>query len=236
MNEPRIAFELEVECRAGRNPLWYSWTDRLDANCQRDGSLRSGREYASRTPRTLQAWREFDLTDTLEQFSADVAADRTQTAGLHLHLDRSSFTGSGLARLFTIVNHSDQVVRRLSRRTRTRFCEFDTYETTSGWSNLAEDGLKDVYQRNYSHRKYRAVYCHERYPTVELRFFRSTVVPDRFYAALETAHALWAYAEQFPDRPATGMEWAAWVSRHPNYHTLRRELHARRATAATAAR
>lgn len=228
MNEPRIAFELEVERARFQYPDWDALGQQLDAQVKFDGSLRDGREFASLTPRTLQEWRDFDLTDTLEAMGTQVAADRTTTAGLHLHLDRAAFSGVGLARVFTIVNHADLVVRRLSRRTRTRYCEFAPSAYEDRWQRIATDGLLPPHARRLSHSKYCAVFCHDYYPTVELRFFRATVQPDRFYAALETAHALWHYAEQLQDRPATGADWAAWAGRHPNYTTLRHELRARR--------
>jgi hypothetical protein len=216
---PKLGFELEVEFggdRGARADYAYWCALLQQGQCATDGSLHCGWEFKTGTPLTLAAWRAVPLAQGLAQLVDAGAVESHERAGLHVHIDRASFSPAGLARLFTVVNHRDAVVHALSRRgPNTTYCTFNP--TVTDWAAMCT-----------SVGKYSAAYLHPVYPTVELRLFRSTVHPERLYAALEAAEALWAYCDT-THLPATGVDWAEWVAAHPNYQCLAAELRRQRA-------
>lgn len=207
---PRLAFELEVEFAGSCPTLDASEAAWTLGPVVRDGSIRNGWEFKTRTPQLLAAWRASALPARLAQLRALDAIESHERAGLHVHVDRASFSPAGMVRLFTVVNHPDEVLRGLSRRGHdTSYCAFRPHITDWAGRTAVE--------------KYSAVYLHHTYPTAELRLFRSTVHPERLFAALEAAEALWAYCEG-TSLEASGAAWAEWVATHPNYALLAAEL------------
>jgi hypothetical protein len=137
-----------------------------------------------------------------------------ELAGLHIHVDRASFSPEGLARLFTVVNHTDNALHAFSRRgPSTSYCRFVPQSLEAWRSAMRSAG------------KYSAAFLHTGYPTVELRLFRSTVLLHRLLAALECAEALWRFA-MHSTLPPTGADWAHWVAEQPDYVLLTCELRA----------
>lgn len=184
---PLYGIELEIEgvSREERAKLVRAIMDKhtINAYLATDGSLNNGIEIVT-APLSEQELRAsyirfYNALKTLSQNG--YTSHDSSRCGLHIHVSRKSLTQEKwlLMRDF-IVKHS-RYFRKLSRRKGTdafRYCQFQSNE----------------------HERYRALNMRPQ-NTVELRFFRGTLLPSAFLASLETMFSLVAYFRTLRGEP-----------------------------------
>ena len=153
-----------------------------------DGSLRNGFEMVS-APCTLAyhkqqldklfAWN--DWTDS--EGNTYVKAWNTDTCGIHVHLNRASFTASQIGKLQVIIN--DEVNRN--------FIEAVAGRKANDYAKFKQKRIAEGGQRDYT--KYEAVNtAHAQ--SIELRIFRGNATKNGILRVLEFSFALGEYVQQ----------------------------------------
>lgn len=187
-----------------------------------DGSIR-GVEIVTH-PMTLAWAREFPFAEVLQSLR-DASCYVNDGYGLHVHVSRNAFQRDGkqsaahqmMWLLFMYRNVGE--LEKLARRTSERWAGF--HKPLPG--ELA--------------RKAKTVRCDDRYvavncnnaKTFELRFFKSTLDEQEFYAALEFADASVRYTRAITiqdvvrGKAITWAHFTKWVKRH-NYRHLVAEI------------
>ena len=161
-----------------------------------DGSLSHGFEMVT-APCTLEYHRE--QIDKL--FDSQVLQDdegvsyvkgwHTDTAGMHIHLDRRMLTPIQLGKLLVFINNdwNRPFIEKIAGRSET----FKEDSNTTSYAVMREKKITDGGQRNYN--KYEAVnVAHSN--TIELRIFRSNLTKDGILRALEFSYALVDFLKQ----------------------------------------
>lgn len=162
-----------------------------------DGSLDNGCEFISQpmSINFLEYEHKEDIVTALKKIS-DIGARSHDTphCGLHFHVSRAALTGQDILNLVVLCNKFKDIIFKLSRRTEENF---------SRWSAAYDDlRLRDRDFTNYIKQhgtvsnRYMMVNltnCH----TVEFRFFRGTLNPNSFFAALNFIDYLINTAKEF---------------------------------------
>lgn len=152
-----------------------------------DGSLReSGLEIITQ-PKTLNYWVENE--DKLKAVCDVVAGEKWRShdggnCGLHIHLDRAYFDGESAyhqAKMIFFVGMLWDDFLRLSRRDKghTMYCERNIIESCDDWA---------IIKRSATDRR-NAVNIQPQ-NTIELRFFRGSLIADTLIASMDIACAL----------------------------------------------
>lgn len=188
-----------------------------------DGSI-SGVEIVTH-PATLAWTRTFPFTELLDTLrrSGNYVDDGY---GLHIHVSRNAFRRKGqrsaphqMAWLMFMYRNAYNL-QLLARRSESRWAKFGRPRR----GELVEKAIREP----YSDDRYVAVNCNNR-RTYELRFFKSTLSPVEFYAAVEFADASVEYTRgiKTPDiLQGTALTWEhfrTWVDAH-DYPHLSTEL------------
>lgn len=209
---PFMGFELEMERNGcgtridtivGR--VYDMWGD--FAYCKHDGSLNDGLELVTH-PFTLEYAHEHINWDLLDSIRRDgYRSWNTSTAGMHVHVNRATFTGP--AHLFRFA----QLIYKNE----------PTCSSFAGRSNNAYATFHDGYQKGYLanvvkgrvHGSRGAVNM-QNTDTVEVRIFKGSLRYQRVLANLEFVHACVEYTRQLtvPDVVRGGLAWrtfATWI-------------------------
>tara|TARA_B100000214_G_scaffold334725_1_gene277591 strand:+ start:286 stop:1734 length:1449 start_codon:yes stop_codon:yes gene_type:complete len=182
-----------------------------------DGSLSHGFELVS-APCTLAYHRErieelFDsgvLRD--DEGKAFVRGWNTDTAGMHIHLDRKMLSSVQVGKLLVFINNefNRSFIEKIAGRSETFYEDSDC----TSYAVMRKKKITDGGQRNYN--KYEAVnLAHS--STVELRIFRSNLTKDGIMRALEFSYALVDFLQQNTCRESDQhyKEFLKWFNRSP---------------------
>lgn len=172
------------------------------AYLKHDGSLNEGGFEVVTHPMTL----ENHLTRfTPELFktikSSDYVSHTNGNCGLHIHISRSAFKSDlAIVKLLEFVyGNYDNIVSKLGRRhSMTSYCR--NIDRDMSYKNL--DSI--LYHNNKD--RYHAVNT-KNYDTIELRFFRGTLIRDTFVSALQFADVLVNLANKITDI-SQKIEWS----------------------------
>ena len=153
-----------------------------------DGSLRNGFEMVT-APCTL-AYHKQQLDKLFEwdcwtdnDGNTYVKAWNTDTCGIHVHLNRASFTASQIGKLQVIIN--DEVNRN--------FIEAVAGRKANDYAKFKQKRISEGGQRDYN--KYEAVNtAHAQ--SIELRIFRGNATKNGILRVLEFSFALGEYVQQ----------------------------------------
>ena len=215
-----MGFELEVEAPnsrtlgEGARHVGEGWSDFL--YLKQDGSLVQGMEIVSH-PMTLRAHKELIDWSFLGRLTdLGFKSFRTNTCGLHVHVNRAAFDSDThvykFARLF-----GDNAIpmQRLGGRDSARWGTFD---------NLSKNVTHSI-KNGWSTPRYQAINFNNN-STLELRFFKGTLRTKRIHSALELVDAAVEYTRQLETRTIIVHEgfsfiaFAEWVGEQPQYSNL----------------
>lgn len=206
---PFMGFELEME----RNGSGTRIDDIVDlvremwgdfAYCKHDGSLDDGLELVTH-PFTLEYAHEhinWDLLDSIRR--EGYRSWNTSTAGMHVHVNRATFTGpSHLYRFAQLIYKNEPTCTSFAGR-------------TSGYASF-HDGYQKGYLANVvKGRVYgsRGAVNMQNSDTIEVRIFRGSLRHQRVLANLEFVNACVEYTRQLtvPDVVRGGLAWRAFAT------------------------
>ena len=214
-NEPRITrktllggLECEWEARSSCPTDLPEQIDELFGGeyCKfkSDGSLRNGFEMVT-APCTLAFHRQqidklFDWNGwTDEDKNTYVKAWNTDTCGIHVHLNRGSFTGSQIGKILQIVNED------MNRK----FIEAVAGRKANDYAKFSKKSIAEGGQRDYS--KYEAVNtAHSQ--SIELRIFRGNATKNGILRVLEFSFALGEYVQQCSFKALHYRDFLKWFN------------------------
>jgi len=214
-NEPRITrktllggLECEWEARSSCPTDLPEQIDELFGGeyCKfkSDGSLRNGFEMVT-APCTLAYHRQqidklFDWNGwTDEDKNTYVKAWNTDTCGIHVHLNRGSFTGSQIGKILQIVNED------MNRN----FIEAVAGRKANDYAKFSKKSIAEGGQRDYS--KYEAVNtAHSQ--SIELRIFRGNATKNGILRVLEFSFALGEYVQQCSFKALHYRDFLKWFN------------------------
>ena len=177
--------------------------------CKHDGSLNDGFEIVSH-PMTLDYhinhmnWKEiFDRAIKL-----DYRSHNTSTAGLHIHISRSTLQEQAIGRVvFFVEKHWNELVK-FSRRTLDNLNHWAAKYATI--SSTTEETYKKAKDKRMG--RYVAVNL-ENYNTIEFRLFRGTLRYKTFLATLQLVDEICYCAINMTDKEMEDLSWSDFVSR-----------------------
>jgi len=214
-NEPKITrktlvggFECEWEARSSCPTDFPEQIDELFGGeyCKfkSDGSLRNGFEMVT-APCTLAYHRKqidklFDWNGwTDDDKNTYVKAWNTDTCGIHVHLNRGSFTGSQIGKILQIVNED------MNRK----FIEAVAGRKANDYAKFSKKSIAEGGQRDYS--KYEAVNtAHSQ--SIELRIFRGNATKNGVLRVLEFSFALGEYVQQCSFKALHYRDFLKWFN------------------------
>ena len=169
-----------------------------------DGSLRNGFEMVT-APCTLAYHRQqidklFDWNGwTDDDKNTYVKAWNTDTCGIHVHLNRGSFTGSQIGKILQIVNED------MNRK----FIEAVAGRKANDYAKFRKKSIAEGSQRDYS--KYEAVNtAHSQ--SIELRIFRGNATKNGVLRVLEFSFALGEYVQQCSFKALHYRDFLKWFN------------------------
>ena len=179
---------------------------------KQDSSLEHGFEIVSH-PRTLASWHDFQpiMERYLDRAANYTTGDRD---GIHIHLSKKGMTDSHKVRFGAFVAEYQNEIVTIARR-------------RSSWSTYidrAANGKEAAAMAGNHGSRYEAVNWYNP-STVELRIFKATIDPVKFYACLEFAHALYQFTKRMVGIVEI-MKGGAWekflhyVKGNPRYSNL----------------
>jgi len=178
---------------------------------KRDGSLRGYNPFEIVTvPATLgyhqDRWESFLNNKELKKYLTSFASGN---CGMHIHINRESFTGLHLAKFMRFINCRDnfEFITSVAQRSHNRYAEFLS-ETRSGGFARYFRGNPD--RRGSSEEKYMAVNTKPT-ATVEVRIFRGNLAKIGFLKNLEFVHAAWVFTKDTPLTALTFKEFMFWL-------------------------
>lgn len=206
---PFMGFELEIERSRSATPIstivsrvGEMWGD--FAYCKHDGSLDDGLELVTH-PFTLEYAHGHINWDLLDSIRLDgYRSWNTSTAGMHVHVNRATFTGpSHLYRFAQLIYKNEPTCTSFAGR-------------TSGYASF-HDGYQKGYLANVvkgrAHGSRGAVNM-QNGDTIEVRIFRGSLRHQRVLANLEFVNACVEYTRQLtvPDVVRGGLAWRAFAT------------------------
>lgn len=186
--------------------------------CKHDGSLSNGLEMVSH-PITLEAWQDMEsgLTDMLAALRrSGFRSWNTESAGIHIHISFSAFTGERHIWLFQQMFYRNvRAIERFAGRS----SHWGRLEVDKGY--VGKVSKMKVRGRGYGTERYMAVNLQNR-DTLEIRVFRGSLNPERVLANLELVHAFTEYTRSLPycdvkDGALNFEVFAFWLAKQPNY-------------------
>lgn len=212
----QFGIELETESRSGSTSegaeLFCSRIDEDEAYLKYDGSLADGFEIVSH-PRTLAEWQKWGaFGDVLADLArSGFRAWETETAGLHVNIDRSAFTAAHLWRFVSLISKNPREVKNFAGR-QSHYARFDGGLNSHpilqkmhgyGWHS-------DAVNLGHSLR-------------VEVRVFRPSLRFGTVLGAIEFCHAAYEYTRSLSvaDIYAGAITWEGLVA----FAELRRDTY-----------
>lgn len=215
---PFMGFELEMEAEGDYSVNDAVYTIKREwgefAYCKHDGSLEHGLELVTH-PFTLEyAHKHIDwsLLDRLRRMG--FRSWNTETAGMHVHVNRATFTGQAhLYRFAQLVYKNESMCKSFAGR------------------DSAYASFTDGYQKGHLARIVKGQYHSNRgavnmlnSSTIEVRIFRGSLKPQRVLANLEFVNAAVEYTRTLSvsDCVRGGLSWrafATWILDHRNTYT-----------------
>lgn len=177
-----------------------------------DGSLDEGMEIVSH-PMTLDYHKQY-LWSKIMKRAAEMGyrSHQTRTAGLHIHVNRTSFGDyedvqeEAIARVLYFVEYHWNELLRFSRRSSEQIerwaSRYGYEETPRKLMNKAKKSEKG---------RYTAVNLNNR-STIEFRLFRGTLKYNTFIATLELVDEICRCAEFMNDEQIKRISWSEFVS------------------------
>ena len=153
-----------------------------------DGSLAPGGIELVSHPASLGFHQsEFHWGKLLARMKANhFLADETDTCGLHIHMSKDSFTKNDLIKIGVTIFKHRQLFEILGRRNSNSYCHFDRIR---GYAKDNSALLKNIENAVNSGDRYEAVnFTNEL--TVELRFFKGTMLNETLMFSLEIANLI----------------------------------------------
>lgn len=205
-----------------------------------DGSLYKGQEVVT-VPATLRAHLNNDNFKYMRFFevakSLGYTGSNNDTAGMHIHVSKDFFKHPEFAYAIMLhfVDSNWRHVVKIARRDTNRFCRrVDVPKLTR--HNLNEDitlaklqgfvsDLHDIYEEYMGHGKYSAINYNYDAPTIEFRFFKSTLNYVEYMATLEFVDALCRIANELSIKYAemlNGVEIKGELLKEIRHLTLKR--------------
>lgn len=198
-----------------------------------DGSLSEGLEIVTH-PMTLQYHiSKMPWLDIMNKaLNMDYRSHKTDTCGLHIHLNRSYLSeyhdeqDKYISRILYFVEHHWEEMLRFSRRTEEQIQRWaKRYGLKS--TDRPNDVLYNAKSANIG--RYAAVNI-TNYDTIEFRLFRGTLRYNTLIATLQMVDAICDVAISFSDNELAQMSWSQFVSglRYGKYPELITYLKERR--------
>lgn len=205
-----------------------------------DGSLVKGQEVVT-VPATLRAHLNNDNFKYMRFFEVAKAlgytGSKNDTAGMHIHVSKDFFTYPEFAYAIMIhfVDSNWRSVVKVARRDTNRFCrridvpkltrnDFDSGITLAKLQGFAAD-LRRIYEEYMGNGKYSAINYNYDAPTIEFRFFKSTLNYVEYMATLEFVDALCRIANELSIKYAemlNGVEIKSELLNEIKHVTLKR--------------
>ncbi len=188
--------------------------DRELLYCKHDGSLEDGFELVTH-PMTLDfhlhsmPWQEL----LSEAVSLGYLSHKTDTCGLHIHVNRSAFGETEaqqetcIARLLYIVEKFWDELLKFSRRTQS---QLDHWAARYGYKDRPREIL-DHAKRGSGRGRYTSVSLQNR-DTIEFRIFRGTLKHNSLIAALQLVDKICDMAVSLSDELLKSLAWTSFVS------------------------
>jgi hypothetical protein len=230
---------LELEVAFGRNrsqaegrrrmqELWDSIPGGDDSYFKHDGSIAQGSHGEGVEIVSFPAtWTYWQLPEVRARWSQRLAALRqrgfrsydAQSCGIHLHVSRTGFTATQLARLQSLIYDNQTLFKRISQRTNFEYCSFEAPEAVQPWQRIRRAGrakygrVSPSYYCNPSDYAFRrvAVNLPDDTPTVEFRFFRGTLHEPSFWKAFECVRACAEFVREHDASAMRDLVWVQWV-------------------------
>ncbi len=162
--------------------------------CKCDGSLRHGGFEIVSHPCTLDVHlNQLPWLDVLTRLSryGYRSHDARASCGLHVHISRDGFVDSAaITRMVLFVELHYKHILRMSRRTAKAMDRWAARYANRYLTNYPELVARDVEQKVKTLESRYTIVNLQSPDTVELRFFRGTLRPDTFFAAIEFADVL----------------------------------------------
>lgn len=182
-----------------------------------DCTLRNGGAEIVSEPRTLAQWRA--LRPNVNAYLRELQRSgyrswRGGHCGFHIHVGRAELSAPALVRLVQLVYQNREHWYALSGRTSQRYCPFNV--NLDAAIRECNGGYVEGWFGHWS----RTAVCLTWKGTVEFRFWRGALGPHRFWYALETVHAMAAYAAATADatEPVSLAAYLEYAS--ANYRSL----------------
>ena len=179
-----------------------------------DGSLDDGMEIVTH-PMTLEyhtvkmPWREV----TEKAIDLEYQSHRTDTCGLHIHVNRNSFGDESykqeecIGRILFIVERFWEELLCFSRRTE---YQIEQWARRYGFKNTPSEIL-DHAKKGYAGR-YTAVNI-TNWQTIEFRLFRGTLKLNTIIATLQLVNEICEVAFLLSDKAVRGLSWCSFIER-----------------------
>lgn len=178
---------------------------------KKDGSLRGHNPFEIVTvPATLgyhiNRWESFLDNKELKKY---ITSYSSGNCGMHVHINRDSFTGLHLAKFMRFINSRENFdfITSVAQRSQNRYAEFLTEARTSGFARYFR-GNPD--KRGGGGEKYMAVNTLPS-ATIEVRIFRGNLAKVGFLKNLEFVHAAWQFTKDAPLTGLTFKEFMFWL-------------------------
>lgn len=186
--ETYMGCEIEVEFRGTHEAselLRNAWSAHYDLAerlyCKDDSSLVNGVEIVS-FPMTLDAWQELHAAGELDLYRKcqEAGTQSTRRCGMHVHVNRSSFTSLAHQARFTALiirnaAHMQEVAKRIEE-SYASFQRFNACQVLKGFRGAPRGAVNLANSA-----------------TIEVRMFASTQTPDDILTNLEFVHACQAF-------------------------------------------
>lgn len=178
-----------------------------------DGSLNHGMEIVTH-PMTLNYHKNFMPWEAVckEAIRLGYKSHKTQTCGLHIHVNRNTFgetreiQDERISRVLYFVEHHWNELLRFSRRTESAM---NRWAARYGYKNDPQDIMKNA--KNSCNGRYACVnICN--WNTVEFRMFRGTLKLNTLIAAIELVDLICHLAITLTDKEIKEISWSSFVA------------------------
>lgn len=184
-----------------------------------DGSLRyEGPDYVRdgieivTHPMTLPYFQHLGFAERLGALSNDFRGYKSTRTGMHVHLPKAAFEDAHLSRFVLFHYNNKEFIRFIGQRRENRYSAFGKY-------NKAHIQKKAGNKEGLQHEKYEAININHK-QTVEMRYFKSNLAPNRIVKNLQFLHALYYFSKDSSDADMTLNRFMQFVNSKPEYEVL----------------
>ena len=185
---------------------------------KKDGSLRGKFPFEIVTvPATLsyhkERWKDFLSSEKPKKYLKSFTSGN---CGMHVHINRKSFTGLHLVKFMKFINSQDNFdfMTKVAQRAHNKYSEYLTgLKQTGGFAKYISSATS----------KYTAVNTKPS-DTIEVRIFRGNIAKVGFLKNLEFVHAAWAFTKDAPLTALTYKEFMFWLFNPKNNTKEYKEL------------